>query len=311
MALNVLTATIPAGQAVSTPVDCSGSVRIVRIIMPDAWTSAPLTFCLSPDNTTFHDLYLTPDGSLAPFEVTVPTVTPGSIVGFPPNTGYQIAWFKLRSGVHAVPVPQAADRVFKIVVQVLDASIGGTGTQGPTGPRGLDGPTGATGVAGVQGPTGSGGTTGPTGTASGKGVTDGSVANPGDKGEYISAFNATGLNLVTAVSANVVSISLPPGDFDIWGAVIFTPTSTGPNSLSAGISGTSATLPSNTDIISGFGTMAEIWSGSITSGKRQVYPTGQCTSNFATAKTVYLVAQSTFGGGSINVTGYISARRAR
>lgn len=140
---------------------------------------------------------------------------------------------------------------------------------------------------------------------------DGSPAAAGDKGEYISVYNTTGLNLVTGVSVTVVTLPLPPGDFDIWGAVIFTPVNTGPNSLSAGISGTPNALPSNNDIIVGFGTMAEIWSGSITNGKRQVYPTGQCTSNSATAKNVYLVAQSTFGGGSINVTGYISARRAR
>ena len=113
------------------------------------------------------------------------------------------------------------------------------------------------------------------------------------------------------MSANVTTLILPPGDFDIWGCVIFTPTSTGPNSLSAGISGTPQTLPSNNDITVGFGAMAEIWSSSITSGKRQVYPTGQCTSNSASPKNVYLVAQSTFGGGSVNVTGYISARRAR
>ena len=206
-------------------------------------------------------------------------------------------------------------------------AAGQTGSQGPKGDKGdagLQGVPGAPGSAGATGPAGpsavsaNAGNSARLGTdnlifvpAPTKGVIDGSPAAAGDKGEYLTASNTVGFNLVTAVSANVTTLILPPGDWDIWGCVIFTPTSTGPNSLSAGISGTPATLPSNNDITIGFGTLAEIWSSSITSGKRQVYPTGQCTSNSATQKNVYLVAQATFGGGSVNVTGYISARRAR
>jgi hypothetical protein len=98
MTLSTLKATIAAGQSISTPVDCSAAARIVRLIMPADWTSAPLTFCMSPDNVTYHDLYHTPPGSLAPFEVTVPTVTPGAVVAFPAGTGTKVAWFKIRSG---------------------------------------------------------------------------------------------------------------------------------------------------------------------------------------------------------------------
>ena len=252
MALNVLTATILAGQSVSSAVDCSGAVRIVRIIMPSQWTAAPLTFCLSPDNVTFHDLYLTPEGSLTPFEATLPVI-PGAIVTMPRDTGYQIAWFKVRSGNHAAPVPQAADRVFKIIAQVLDETTGGggAGIQGPTGPMGDFGPTGATGATGLkgstggqgiqgipgtpggqgpqgipgpsggqgatglQGPTGSqgiqggagvlgpAGPTGATGPATVKGVTDGSPAVAGDKGEYVSANSITPTNLTTLTTSNV------------------------------------------------------------------------------------------------------------
>lgn len=301
MSLKVLTGpTILAGKTMSDGLDCSGSSRVSRIIMPSAWTAAALSIQLSNDGVTFNDLYNVASPNFTPFPVTVAGPKENSIISLPVGFGASVSWLRLRSGTFAAPVPQAADRIFKVVVEMPDELVAG-----PTGPAGAIGPVGSAGSPGAVGPTGA---TGPTVT---KGVIDGSTGAAGDKGEYISAFNTVGLNLVTAVSANVVTLNLPPGDFDVWGAVIFTPTTTGPNSLSAGISGVSATLPSNTDIISGFGTMAEIWSGSITSGKRQVYPTGQCTSNFAIPKTIYLVAQSTFGGGSINVTGYISARRAR
>lgn len=313
MALNTVSLTIPAGQSVSNAIDCSGSVRIVRIIMPPVWNAAPLTFCLSPDNTTFHDLYhiaQAQGGMLGAYEVTIPTVTPGAIVALPPQTGFQVAWMKVRSGVHAAPVIQTQDRTFRVVMEVLDETTGegGAGVQGPTGPRGLDGPTGPTGT---KGPTGLGGTTGPTGTAPSKGVIDGSPAAAGDKGEYLTANSTTPPNLVTLVASNVASIILPPGDWDIWGAVIFQPVSTGPNSLTAAISEVSGALPSNADVTSGFGTMSELWASSMPSGKRQVLLTGQCTSNKSTPKTVYLVAQASFGGGSVSVSGYISARRAR
>lgn len=140
---------------------------------------------------------------------------------------------------------------------------------------------------------------------------DGSPAAAGDKGEYLTANSPAAVNLVTLVTANVASIALPPGDWDIWGAVIFQPTGTGPNSLSSAISGVSGALPSNADVTAGFGTMSETWSSSMPSGKRQVLLTGQCTSNLATVKNVFLVAQASFGGGSVAVSGYISARRAR
>lgn len=111
--------TIPVGQSVSEGVDCSGS-RIVRIMMPDAWTSAPLTFQLSPDNTTFHDLFNIQAtlSAYVPFEVIVPTVLPGATYIMPVDTGDNVSYIRFRSGTRAKPVVQAADRKFIIALLV-------------------------------------------------------------------------------------------------------------------------------------------------------------------------------------------------
>jgi hypothetical protein len=150
MALTSLLATIPAGQSVSNAVDCS-SGRVVRIIMPPSWTgAASLTFCTSPDNTTFHDLYHTTAETYATNEVIIPAVTPNSAVVMPAGSGDSFNWVKLRSGGHATPVVQAADRVFQIIVNVADTTAGGVaGPTGPAGPAGVAGPVGPAGVPGT------------------------------------------------------------------------------------------------------------------------------------------------------------------
>jgi hypothetical protein len=56
--LQVVSFTLPAGQSVSDAVDCSAYSRVARLIMPDDWTGgAPLTFQLSTDGTSYHNLY--------------------------------------------------------------------------------------------------------------------------------------------------------------------------------------------------------------------------------------------------------------
>jgi hypothetical protein len=158
MTLRTLSVTIPAGKSVSDALDCSGAVRIVRLIMPPAWTKAPLTFCMSPDDTVYHDLYHVTPGSLASYEVTVPIVTPDAVLAFPPTTGTVVAWFKIRSGTHAAPVVQAAARTFQVVVEEPDEANVVEGPTGPKGAAGSAGPTGATGpaatVTAATGPTG-------------------------------------------------------------------------------------------------------------------------------------------------------------
>ncbi len=151
--LQTIPVTVQAGKSVSDAVDCSAGVRIVRLIMPSSWTAAPLTFCMSPDNTVYHDLYHVEPGSLQSREVTVPIVTPDAVLAFPPTSGAAVAWFKIRSGTHAVPVIQPVARTFQVVVEMPDElPAGPTGDQGPAGPTGATGPMPV--MQGATGPTG-------------------------------------------------------------------------------------------------------------------------------------------------------------
>jgi Collagen triple helix repeat (20 copies) len=213
--------------------------------------------------------------------------------------------------------------------------VGGAGPQGAPGATGSQGPKGDKGDAGATGAQGSAGATGPAGptavsanagnlarlgtdslifvpnTGPIKGVTDGSDAAAGMVGEVISSSNFGGVGLTTNVTMNVTQITLSPGDWNVGGVVIFAPTSTGPNSVIAALSQTAAALPTDNDVATGKGIMQQIWASSMPSGKTQTTPTSLVRVNTAVQKTIYLVAQATFGGGSVNVTGYISARRVR
>jgi hypothetical protein len=82
--------------------------------------------------------------------VVIPNVVANAVVAFPTDTGGSVAWFKIRSGMHAAPVIQTADRVFQIVVDLADTSsgAGSPGPVGPTGPAGAIGPVGPQGLPG-------------------------------------------------------------------------------------------------------------------------------------------------------------------
>jgi hypothetical protein len=124
MSLQAVSFTLHAGQSVSDAVDCTGS-DAVRLIMPDGWTgSAPITFQLSPDGTSYHNLYhFVPDQMLT-YEVTLPRPVPGSVLTFPTGLGLKPDWVKIRSGTAGIPVPQEADRTFTLVLEFADTTSG-------------------------------------------------------------------------------------------------------------------------------------------------------------------------------------------
>jgi len=114
--------TIAAGESMSNAVDCGGN-QILRIVTPDGWDAAPITFQLSPDNVKFSDLYHVQvgNGQFLPYEVTVPALPDGVILSMPPESGERIFWIRIRSGTRAVPVVQSHERTFQIVMWVPDA----------------------------------------------------------------------------------------------------------------------------------------------------------------------------------------------
>ena len=120
MALATLFVTIPAGQALSTPLEIASIYRVVRIGMPDGWNSAaPITFQISAANDVYWDLHhvaQTQEGGWFPYPVSVLQVIPNSVLLLPPDSGTNLGWLRIRSGTYTVPVNQKADRTFAIVV---------------------------------------------------------------------------------------------------------------------------------------------------------------------------------------------------
>jgi hypothetical protein len=117
MAMQIVQFTLPAGAALSEPVDCAGSA-VERIVMPNDWTgNAALTFQMSCDGASYHDLYRVIPDAMINYEVTVPLVRPKSAITVPPSMGAGVQWLKIRSGTRAAPVVQEADRIFQLVLE--------------------------------------------------------------------------------------------------------------------------------------------------------------------------------------------------
>lgn len=136
------------------------------------------------------------------------------------------------------------------------------------------------------------------------GVTDGSNAPAGQIGELLTA-TASGIALTSTVAANVVTLALTAGDWNVWAGV--TLVAAGGNTLSIaafGLNTVSATLGAA-------GTTNDFVAAAAQFTTYNLPPPMQRISISAGAN-VYLVARSTFsGGGSTTAGGTIWARRVR
>ncbi len=137
------------------------------------------------------------------------------------------------------------------------------------------------------------------------GVTDGSNAAAGQVGEFISSNVAAGsaVALTNGTPANVTSISLTAGDWDVWGSVCYTAAGATMQSASASLSTASASVPSAPNG-GGMVFMAVAWSSGPT------LAAGMMRVSTATPQTIYLVAYSNFSSTN-GAYGFIGARRAR
>jgi hypothetical protein len=135
------------------------------------------------------------------------------------------------------------------------------------------------------------------------GTTAANNANAGSVGEFASN-STTGTSLTTSTAANATSISLTAGDWDIWGTVYFNPAGTTTVSqINAGISTTSATLPS-------LGSYAAL-TATFTTGAGQILAAPMTRLSLSTTTTIYMVAQGSFATSTMTCNGYIDARRRR
>lgn len=142
------------------------------------------------------------------------------------------------------------------------------------------------------------------------GVTTVSTAAAGYIGEQISSANNTPVSLTTGVAANVTSILLTAGDWEVSGSVTLTPAGTTTvSSISASASTTSATLPSTTLDANGYPTV--VLSASFATGVVQRIGITPYRVNVSSNTTVYLLGYANFATSTMTAVGVIRARRVR
>ncbi len=133
-------------------------------------------------------------------------------------------------------------------------------------------------------------------------------ANAGYVGEYTSSAVAAGsaVALTTNVTANVTSISLTAGDWDVTGIVQYTPgATTSVTQLTQGSSSTSATLGAQGSF-SKFVTAA-----SVLTAVDPAWNLPATRFSLAATTTIYLVSAATFTVSTLSAYGIIRARRVR
>ena len=137
------------------------------------------------------------------------------------------------------------------------------------------------------------------------GTTTNDNAAAGQIGEFVTAARTTNLALATTVGANLTSISLTAGDWDVDGNVnvLF---SVGGTEAAGSVSLTSGAVAGAADG-SGYGQInmatASLTYVSLATGSMRV--------SIAATTTVYLTASGTFTSGTANAQGVIRARRRR
>lgn len=140
------------------------------------------------------------------------------------------------------------------------------------------------------------------------------AANAGSVGEIIRSTVPVGsqVALTTATPANVTSIALTPGDWDLYGAIDFNPAATTSiTQLIASISLTSATLSSQPGG-SGLGPDPnDEWSQAASANNGLIVMLPSATLLISVNTTVFLVAQGTFTVAALNAYGTLTARRRR
>jgi hypothetical protein len=131
-------------------------------------------------------------------------------------------------------------------------------------------------------------------------------AGAGEIGQYTSSLVAVGslVSLTTATAANVTSISLTAGDWDVEGNINVSYTAATMTAFTGGIGSTSATLPTDgSEVQSGLTLTTTTVKNGVTVPRKRM--------SLAGTTTVYLVASTTFTAGTAGAYGGITARRVR
>lgn len=146
----------------------------------------------------------------------------------------------------------------------------------------------------------------PSSTSGIVGTTTNDNAISGSIGEFPTPSNLSSVSLTTGVAANVSSISLSAGDWDVSCNTAYAPAGTTTiNGYATGISTTSATF-------AGPGTYTSIIGASFTgSTGSPAITTPTIRESLSATTTIYCVASMTFGTSTATASGFLRARRIR
>jgi len=147
----------------------------------------------------------------------------------------------------------------------------------------------------------------PSQTAGIVGTTTNNSANAGSVGEVISSSVASpGVSLTSASPANVTSISLTAGDWDVWGNIYPVPAG------STVIAQERGTISTTTGSIGTYGDAGSFLQQiTLTAGAANTMNVGPIRLSLASTTTVYLVTQESFSTSTCTAFGQIFARRRR
>jgi hypothetical protein len=136
-------------------------------------------------------------------------------------------------------------------------------------------------------------------------------AAAGDVGEYISATLTAGSAVSVAVNTakTVTSISLPAGDWDVSGTVIYIPNNGGGTTVSEIDADLSQVTNSFDSTVGRYTVLVYQASGSLFDQPSISTPTARFS--VSTTTTVFLIAFASFAVSTMSAYGFIRARRAR
>lgn len=147
----------------------------------------------------------------------------------------------------------------------------------------------------------------PSTTAGIVGTTAADNANAGSVGEFPSPTNLSGVSLTNSTGANVSSVSLTAGDWDVQCVIQYVPASTTViGSAIAGVSTVSAGLGSL-----GSYTTYQNYASSASGGNGVILSSPVVRINISTTTTTYCVAFSGFSTSTQTASGFLRARRIR
>jgi len=133
------------------------------------------------------------------------------------------------------------------------------------------------------------------------GVTNATNAPSGQIGEVITN-QATGVALTSGSVANLTSVSLTPGDWDVSGTILLSNTGSNIVVSFGGLNTTSATMPA-------FPNLMRIETVNGTTSLHNTVPSVRF--NISATTTIYLIGQANSSAGTNTGSGFIRARRVR